>query len=164
MVLIGRPLFESEQEGEQRLLIRRAEPALEVCGHQILEAGHDLGGWGEDGLFEKRLRLGPLGPRPADHPGERRPNDDDPRVERVAAGAVFGKDQLAPRLQTWAAGTAGGAQTDEQEDDRETPDGFGSLGSGTLLVGAERFELSTSRTRTVRSTGLSHAPTIGLYP
>ena len=43
-------------------------------------------------------------------------------------------------------------------------DGFGSLGSGTLLVGAERFELSTSRTRTVRSTGLSHAPTAGLYP
>ena len=26
------------------------------------------------------------------------------------------------------------------------------------MVGAERFELSTSRTRTVRSTGLSHTP------
>lgn len=26
------------------------------------------------------------------------------------------------------------------------------------LVGAPRFELGTSRTRTVRSTGLSHAP------
>ncbi len=27
-----------------------------------------------------------------------------------------------------------------------------------LFVGVERFELSTSRTRTVRSTGLSHTP------
>jgi hypothetical protein len=27
-----------------------------------------------------------------------------------------------------------------------------------LSVGVERFELSTSRTRTVRSTGLSHTP------
>jgi hypothetical protein len=27
-----------------------------------------------------------------------------------------------------------------------------------MAVGVERFELSTSRTRTVRSTGLSHTP------
>jgi hypothetical protein len=35
-----------------------------------------------------------------------------------------------------------------------------SLGLGVYLrsVGVERFELSTSRTRTVRSTGLSHTP------
>ena len=32
-----------------------------------------------------------------------------------------------------------------------------SIGS-LLSVGVERFELSTSRTRTVRSTGLSHTP------
>ena len=39
-----------------------------------------------------------------------------------------------------------------------------SLGLGVLLacftVGVERFELSTSRTRTVRSTGLSHTPKV----
>ena len=29
---------------------------------------------------------------------------------------------------------------------------------GAGFVGVERFELSTSRTRTVRSTGLSHTP------
>ena len=34
-------------------------------------------------------------------------------------------------------------------------------GGEQLLVGAPRFELGTSRTRTVRSTGLSHAPKAG---
>ena len=119
MVLIGRSLLECKQKGQQRLPIRRAQSALEVCGHQILEAGHDLGRGGEDGSFQERPRLGPLSVRPADHPVERRPDDDDSRVERMAAGAVFGKDLLAPRLQSWAASTAGCAQTDEQEDDRE---------------------------------------------
>ena len=37
-----------------------------------------------------------------------------------------------------------------------------SLG-GLSTVGAPRFELGTSRTRTVRSTGLSHAPKLHLY-
>ena len=31
------------------------------------------------------------------------------------------------------------------------------------VVGAPRFELGTSRTRTVRSTGLSHAPISNFY-
>ena len=33
-----------------------------------------------------------------------------------------------------------------------------TCGLGLSLVGVERFERSTSRTRTVRSTGLSHTP------
>ena len=33
-----------------------------------------------------------------------------------------------------------------------------TCGLGLRFVGVERFELSTSRTRTVRSTGLSHTP------
>jgi hypothetical protein len=39
---------------------------------------------------------------------------------------------------------------------------FGLGGERALLfcVGVERFELSTSRTRTVRSTGLSHTPVV----
>ena len=37
-----------------------------------------------------------------------------------------------------------------------------SLG-GLSIVGAPRFELGTSRTRTVRSTGLSHAPKLHFY-
>ncbi len=40
---------------------------------------------------------------------------------------------------------------------QKTPSGWESF-LAKLLVGVERFELSTSRTRTVRSTGLSHTP------